>query len=220
MACTGVVPGNSVLEFPEKRGYQVVRRAQDIVLSVLALLVLALPFLFIGIAVYIDDPSGSPFFKQERIGKNGKIFRIIKFRSMFTDAEEKLDSLMELNEKDGPLFKMKEDPRVTRVGHFIRKTCIDELPQLWNILKGDMSIVGPRPCLPREYEKFNDDEKRVKTFLRPGLTCYLQVCQNGNNIHFKEGIEFDRKYITERSFILDWQLIFRTIGVMICGKSM
>ena len=134
----------------EDRVYWAGRRAQDILLSSLALVVLSPLLLLTCIAVWIDSPGASPVFSQLRVGRNGKLFRLYKFRSMCPNAESKLNDLLQDNEMDGPVFKMKDDPRITRVGHFIRKTSIDELPQLVNILKGDMSIVGPRPALPRE----------------------------------------------------------------------
>ena len=143
------------------RLYWFVRRAQDIVLSSVALVVLSPVMLITAIAIVVDDPSAGPIFSQERIGRNGKPFKFYKFRSMCPNAEAKLDDLLDQNEMDGPVFKIKDDPRITRVGKFIRKTSIDELPQLWNILKGDMSIVGPRPALPREVEQYGDYEKQM-----------------------------------------------------------
>ena len=125
-----------------------------------------------AIAIVVDDPSAGPIFSQERIGRNGKPFKFYKFRSMCPNAEAKLDDLLDQNEMDGPVFKIKDDPRITRVGRFIRKTSIDELPQLWNILKGDMSIVGPRPALPREVEQYGDYEKqRLYTQKNSGSTA-------------------------------------------------
>lgn len=133
------------------------------------------PFLLLVVLIiYLDDPHGSPLFSQTRIGRDGKTFRLYKFRSMYMNAEEKLSGLMEQNEMDGPVFKMKDDPRITRVGHIIRRCSIDELPQLINILKGDMSIVGPRPALPREVAQYNDYQKQ-RLYVTPGLTCYWQI---------------------------------------------
>lgn len=132
------------------RFYWIGRRAQDIFFSALALIALSPVMLITALAIVIDDPGGSPIFVQDRVGRNGKLFKFYKFRSMCVDAEAKLEALLAQNEMDGPVFKIKDDPRITRVGKFIRKTSIDELPQLWNILKGDMSIIGPRPALPSE----------------------------------------------------------------------
>lgn len=144
--------------------YWIGRRTQDVILSLIALVVLSPVMLITAIAIMIDDPSAGPIFSQIRIGRNGKPFKFYKFRSMCANAEAELDDLLDQNEMDGPVFKIKEDPRITRVGKFIRKTSIDELPQLWNILKGDMSIVGPRPALPREVEQYTQyDWQRLYT---------------------------------------------------------
>ena len=157
-----------------KRGYWALRRSQDIFFSAAALLVLWPLMLLVALIVYLDDPHGSPIFAQERCGRDAKPFKMYKFRSMYVDAEARLNDLLKDNEMDGPAFKIKDDPRITRVGHFIRKTSLDELPQLWNILKGDMSIVGPRPALPREVEQYNDLQ-RQRMYVTPGLTCYWQI---------------------------------------------
>ena len=133
-----------------------------------------------------------------------------KIRSMYCDAEERLDDLIEDNEMDGPAFKIKDDPRITRVGGFIRKTGIDELPQLWNIFKGDMSIVGPRPALPREVEQYTELQLQ-RLYVQPGLTCYWQIQPNRNSIPFDEWMALDLKYIEERSFWVDWKIIFMTL---------
>ena len=138
----------------EDRVYWAVRRAQDILLSSLALVALSPLLLITYAAIWIDSPGASPIFTQQRVGRNGKLFKMYKFRTMCPDAEQKLKDLMECNEKDGPVFKMKNDPRITRVGKFLRKTSIDELPQLFNVLKGEMSIVGPRPALPHEVAQY------------------------------------------------------------------
>ncbi|MBR6767196.1 MAG: sugar transferase, partial [Clostridia bacterium] len=157
----------------QDRSYWYVRRAQDIFFSLLALIVLCVPMLIVALVIWIDSPGASPFFSQKRVGRNGKTFDFLKFRSMVPNAEAKLDELLDQNEMDGPVFKIKDDPRITRVGKFIRKTSIDELPQLINILKGDMSIVGPRPASPREVEQYSDYE-RQRLYVTPGLTCYWQ----------------------------------------------
>ena len=156
------------------RLYWIGRRTQDVILSSLALVALSPVMLATAIAIVVDDPSAGPVFSQERIGRNGKPFKFYKFRSMCPNAEAKLDDLLNQNEMDGPVFKIKDDPRITRVGKFIRKTSIDELPQLWNILKGDMSIVGPRPALPREVEQYGDYEKQ-RLYVTPGLSCYERL---------------------------------------------
>lgn len=196
------------------RVYWMVRRAQDIVLSLLALIVLAIPMLLVACAIVIDSPGAGHIFVQDRVGRDGKIFRFLKFRSMVPNAEAKLKDLLTQNEMDGPAFKMKRDPRITRVGKFIRTTSLDELPQLINILKGDMSIVGPRPALPREVVKY-DDYQRQRLLVQPGLTCYWQIQPRRNTLSFDEWIELDLKYIQERSFLTDWKIIFGTVRAVI-----
>ena len=197
-----------------KRLYCAAKRGQDILFSLLALLLLWPWMLLLALVIYIDSPGASPFFVQERIGLNGKPFRFIKFRSMVPDAEQKLHALLDKNEMDGPVFKIRRDPRITRVGSFIRRCSIDELPQLINILKGDMSIVGPRPALPREVKKY-DDYERQRLYVRPGLTCYWQVQPRRNDLSFDQWLELDLKYIRERSFLTDWKIIFKTFRAVI-----
>lgn len=193
-----------------QRLYQVGRRVQDVTFSLLALIVLAIPMLIIALVIWIDSPGASPIFSQDRVGRNGKIFKFYKFRSMVPNAEARLHEILEKNEMDGPVFKMKNDPRITRVGRFIRKTSIDELPQLINILKGDMSIVGPRPALPREVAQYTEYEMQ-RLYVAPGLTCYWQIQPNRNELTFDEWMDLDLKYIQDRNFWLDWKLIFLTV---------
>lgn len=201
-----------------KRGYWIGRRAQDIFFSLLALIVLAPVLLIIALIIFIDDPHGSPIFTQTRCGRDGKEFKFYKFRSMCVNAEEKLDELLDQNEMEGPAFKMENDPRITRVGKFIRKTSLDELPQLWNILKGDMSIVGPRPCLPREIAMYDDYQKQ-RLYVSPGLTCYWQIQPDRNSLTFDEWMALDIKYIQERSFLVDWKIIFGTVGAVLHAEG-
>ena len=196
-----------------RRKYWIVKRAQDIILSSIALVVLLPVMLLIALVVYIDDPKGSPIFSQIRCGRDGKEFKFYKFRSMCVNAEEKLKELLDQNEMEGPAFKIKEDPRITRVGKFLRKTSLDELPQLWNILKGDMTIVGPRPALPREVEMY-DDYLKQRLYVTPGLTCYWQIQPHRNKLTFDEWMELDIRYIQERSFLVDWKIIFKTVGAV------
>ena len=202
----------------DHRLYWVGRRTQDVILSSLALVVLSPIMLATAIAIVVDDPSAGPVFSQERIGRNGKPFKFYKFRSMCPNAEAKLDDLLDQNEMDGPVFKIKDDPRITRVGKFIRKTSIDELPQLWNILKGDMSIVGPRPALPREVEQYGDYEKQ-RLYVTPGLSCYWQIAPHRNDLTFEEWMDLDVKYVKERSFGVDWKIIFKTFKVCLLGHG-
>lgn len=189
-------------------------RVQDIVLSILAIVLLWPLFLLVALIIVIDSPGASPVFSQTRIGRDGKPFTFYKFRSMIPNAEEKLENLLDQNEMQGPVFKMKDDPRITRFGRFIRKTSIDEWPQLINVLRGEMSIVGPRPALPREVEQY-DDYARQRLLITPGLTCYWQVMPNRNDLTFDEWVELDVKYIKERSFHTDWKIIFATVGAMV-----
>lgn len=194
--------------------YEFMKRFSDIVLSFAGILFLLPLFCVIALLIKIED-NGPVFFTQIRCGKNNKPFKIYKFRSMCINAEEKLNELMALNERDGPVFKIENDPRVTKIGKFLRKTCIDELPQLINILKGDMSIVGPRPPLPKEVEDYSDYHK-LRLSVKPGLTCYWQV-KKSQYTTFDDWVESDLKYINERSFIVDTLLIFNTIKVVLNG---
>ena len=191
--------------------YLIAKRITDIVCSLAGLIVLSPILLIIAIAIKMDS-KGPIFFKQDRVGKDERIFSMYKFRSMVVNAEELKKSLEKENEMSGPMFKIKKDPRITRVGRFIRKTSIDELPQLINVLKGNMSLVGPRPSLPKEVEAFEPWMKERLTVL-PGLTCIWQV-SGRNNIPFKEWMELDIKYVRERSYFLDLKLIFKTIFVL------
>lgn len=196
------------------RKYWIWRRLQDIVLSVLGMAILWPLMLVVAIAIVIDSPGASPIFTQTRVGRDGKEFTFYKFRSMRPHAEKELDSLIPKNEMKGPVFKIKNDPRITKVGRIIRRTSIDELPQLWNVLKGDMSIVGPRPGLPREVALY-DAYARQRLFITPGLTCYWQIQKNRNSLSFDEWLEWDIKYIRERSFRTDWKIIFKTFGAVL-----
>lgn len=194
--------------------YLVCKRAFDIAASFCALVVLSPVFLIIYLIIYLDDPHGNPIFSQIRIGKNGKAFRFYKFRSMVVNAEDLLAGLQNQNEMSGPAFKMKNDPRVTKVGRVIRKTSLDELPQLWNVLKGDMSLVGPRPPLPNEVEQYTEEQKK-RLSVTPGLTCYWQVQPSRNDLDFGEWFELDMKYLRERSMKTDIKIIFQTILVVL-----
>lgn len=196
--------------------YEVIKRLIDVVCSFLGVLVLS-P-LFIIIAIIIKTTSKGPvFFSQKRVGRNGKEFNMYKFRSMVVNAEELKEKLAAQNEMSGPMFKMKDDPRVTKVGKFIRKTSIDELPQLWNVLKGDMSLVGPRPSLPKEVAQFDEWMYR-RLEVKPGLTCYWQV-SGRNNIDFEDWMKLDVKYVEERNPWIDIKLIFKTVFVLFGDKN-
>lgn len=205
-----------LINIANQNRYEKIKRFFDICLSSAALVVLSPLLLVIAILIYLED-KGPVIYSQTRIGKDGRAFKLYKFRSMCVDADEKLKDLQKLNERDGPVFKIRDDPRVTKIGKFIRKTCIDELPQLVNIIKGDMSIVGPRPPLPNEVEQYNSYQKQ-RLLVVPGLTCYWQI-QKGEETTFDEWVELDLKYIKERSILLDFRLILLTFKVILSGKG-
>ena len=198
----------------DRRFYWMGRRTQDVVLSAAALALLWPLMGLVALAIWLDSPGASPIFVQERVGRDGHLFRFYKFRSMVPDAEARLAGMLDQNEMDGPVFKIRDDPRVTRVGRFLRRTGIDELPQLVNILKSDMSIVGPRPALPREAAQYTDYE-RQRLYVTPGLTCYWQIMPHRNQLSFAQWVELDLQYIQERSFWLDWKIIARTFRTVL-----
>jgi len=193
--------------------YTFFKRLFDIICSFLALIVLFIPLVIIGIIIVIDSPGAFPIYVQNRIGKNGKEFKFYKFRSMVPDADKMLDNLLDKNEMNGPVIKIKNDPKITKVGRFIRKTSIDELPQLWNVLKGDMSLVGPRPPLPREVAHY-DAHQRLRLEVIPGITGNWQIQPARNSIPFEEWIKLDLEYIKARSFKTDIVILFKTIGAV------
>ena len=197
----------SVLQGSQR--YWVWRRTQDIILAVLGFVLLWPLMIIVSLAIVIDSPGAGPIFSQTRVGRDGKEFTFYKFRSMKPQAELELIKLLPHNEMKGPAFKIKNDPRITKVGRFIRKTSIDELPQLWNVLKGDMSIVGPRPALPREVAQY-DAYTKQRLLITPGLTCYWQTQPHRNNMTFDQWVDLDIQYIRERSFTVDWKIIFKT----------
>lgn len=201
------------IEYRKKSGYSFWKRFFDIVISVVALVILAVPFLIIALIIIIDSPGASPVFVQERVGRDGKKFRFYKFRTMIPNADAKLSELLDKNEMEGPVFKIKDDQRITRVGRFMRKTGIDELPQLWNVLCGSMSLVGPRPPLAREVEQY-DEHQLKRLSVTPGITCYWQIQPKRNSLSFDEWIELDFKYIRERSFKTDIKILFKTVGAV------
>lgn len=204
---------NRILNESDKR-YEKAKRLFDIVASIILLVVLFVPLALVALVIVIDSPGASPIYTQERLGLNGKPFKLYKFRSMVPDAEKQLDSLLSQNEMQGPAFKMKNDPRITRFGKLIRKCCVDEFPQLINILKGEMSFVGPRPPLPREVAQYTDYQKQRLSVI-PGLTCYWQIKKNRNDCSFDEWLELDLKYIEERSVKTDLTVFFKTIGAVL-----
>lgn len=199
-------------------GYRFVKRAFDIVFSAAVLVLFCWLYAIIAILVKVDDPRGPVIFAQERVGKNGRIFKMHKFRSMVVDAEEHLGELQCLNEKTGPVFKIKDDPRVTRVGKWLRKLSLDELPQFWDVLKGDISIVGPRPALPKEVAKYDDYQKQ-RLLVKPGITCYWQTRMNRDSITFDEWVDLDLLYIKQCGVWADLKLIVQTVGVVLTAQG-
>jgi lipopolysaccharide/colanic/teichoic acid biosynthesis glycosyltransferase len=206
-----------VVKPKERKGYFFFKRLFDVAASGAAMVVLSPIFLVTALAIKCEDPKGKVIFSQMRVGKDGKQFRMYKFRSMYADAEERLKELQDQNEADGPVFKMKNDPRITKVGHFIRKFSIDELMQLVNVFKGDMSVVGPRPALPKEVDKY-DGYAKQRLLVKPGLSCYWQV-SGRSNIGFDEWMELDVKYINEMSAFTDMKIILLTIPAVLKGDG-
>ncbi|HHT7227519.1 TPA: sugar transferase [Bacillus cereus] len=224
MALTKISSGNTKeqgllgdKDINKKQSYMFMKRLMDISGALCGLIFLSPVFIIVAILIKLEDPQGPVFFKQTRVGKDEKRFGMYKFRSMVTDAEEKLKDLLQHNEVSGAMFKMKEDPRVTKVGKFIRKTSIDELPQLINVLKGEMSLVGPRPPLLREVKEYTTyDKQRLK--VTPGCTGLWQV-SGRSNIGFEEMVELDLSYIQNRNLLLDIKIIFKTVGVLMGSKD-
>jgi exopolysaccharide biosynthesis polyprenyl glycosylphosphotransferase len=192
------------------------KRIMDVVLSVIGGTALIPIFLVIALAIKRDSP-GPVLHIQTRIGLNGRRFRFYKFRSMYMDAEARRADLLEQNEASGPVFKMRNDPRVTRVGQFLRRSSLDELPQLLNVIRGDMSLVGPRPPLPREVERYRPSD-RERLAVRPGLTCLWQV-RGRSTVDFDTWMEYDREYISRMSVWLDLALLFRTVWVVVTAEG-
>lgn len=194
-----------------------VKRLFDIFASFSALLILSPFFLLLAIAIRIESP-GSVIFRQIRVGKDGRHFYFYKFRSMYSQAEQMKRQLMAQNEStDGVIFKMKKDPRITRIGRFIRKFSIDELPQLFNVLNGDMSLVGPRPPLPDEVAHYTIEERK-RLHVLPGITCLWQV-SGRSDIPFKEQVQLDKKYIANTTLWGDFLILLKTIPAVLTGRG-
>ncbi|MFE4130421.1 sugar transferase [Peribacillus sp. YIM B13482] len=197
--------------------YLRMKRLIDIIGSLFGLVFLSPIFLIVAILIKIEDPKGPVFFKQIRIGKDESEFHMYKFRSMVSDAEERLKELLVLNEASGAMFKMKDDPRITRIGKFIRRTSIDELPQLWNVFKGEMSLVGPRPPVLREVDEYSSYDKQ-RLLVTPGCTGLWQV-SGRSNLPFNMMVELDLKYIEQRTIYFDMKIIFKTLFVLFGSKG-
>ncbi|MDD6795959.1 MAG: sugar transferase [Clostridiaceae bacterium] len=202
---------NMDYEKKSNKMYELFKRVIDILLASMGIVLLSPVFFLVALAIKIDS-KGNIIFSQDRVGYKQKVFKMYKFRSMVIDAEELKEALATQNEMSGPMFKMKDDPRVTKVGKFIRKTSLDELPQLINVIKGDMSLVGPRPSLPKEVEEF-EDWMNERFLVKPGLTCFWQV-SGRNDIDFEDWMRLDIKYVRQRNLILDINLIFKTFFVL------
>ncbi|MEG7862608.1 sugar transferase [Bacillus mobilis] len=197
--------------------YLFMKRLMDVLGSLCGIILLSPVFIIVTILIKLEDPKGPILFKQIRVGKDGREFGMYKFRSMVTDAEELLKDLLQHNEVSGAMFKMKEDPRVTKIGKFIRKTSIDELPQLLNVLKGNMSLVGPRPPLLREVKEYTPYDKQ-RLLITPGCTGLWQV-SGRSSIGFEEMVELDLIYIQKRSVFFDLKIIFKTFFVLLGSKD-
>lgn len=215
--------GVDLVGIEQRYGYRFAKRAFDIAFSALMVVAFCWLFALIAVLIKIDDPKGPVFFKQKRVGKldakgNPKYFTMYKFRSMCVDAESKLPELRELNEKTGPVFKIADDPRVTRVGKWLRKLSLDELPQFANALKGDISIVGPRPALPAEVATYNDYQKQ-RLLVKPGITCYWQTRRNRDSITFDEWVDLDLLYVKQCSAWADFKLVVQTVGVVLTAQG-
>jgi lipopolysaccharide/colanic/teichoic acid biosynthesis glycosyltransferase len=197
--------------------YSILKRTIDIVGSLVGLFLLSPLFIIIAILIKWEDPKGSVFFYQTRIGKDEKPFRMYKFRSMLTGAEDKLKELLDKNEISGAMFKMKDDPRITKIGKVIRKTSIDELPQLLNVLRGEMSLVGPRPPLSREVAEYTEYDKQ-RLSVTPGCTGLWQV-SGRNNLCFKQMVELDLTYIEKRCIWFDFKIMLRTVKTIVGSQD-
>ena len=207
----------SRVEAQSKPIYLACKRVTDFILALLGLIILAPVFLIVALLIKWDDPKGAVFFGQDRVGKDGELFKMYKFRSMYVDAEERLSNLLEHNEVSGAMFKMKEDPRVTKIGACIRKCSIDELPQLFNVLMGDMSLVGPRPALIREVAEYTSHDKQ-RLLVTPGISGLWQV-SGRSRLTFAQMVELDLDYVTTRSYWMDIKILFKTIKVVCTGDG-
>jgi exopolysaccharide biosynthesis polyprenyl glycosylphosphotransferase len=212
-------PAATIIELQgarDGRAYYFLKRGTDIVVA-LFLLALLLPIIpVVAVLIKLDSP-GPIFFKQKRVGKNGKFFHFYKFRSMVSGAENVIGALRPLSSVDGPVFKIKDDPRITHVGRFLRRSSLDELPQLINVLKGDMSIVGPRPNLPSEVSQYLPWQKR-RLDVTPGITCFWQIAGR-SHIGFQEWMRLDLEYVRKRSYVTDLKIMFKTVPAVIARKG-
>ena len=214
-----LVEGHFALRRTRRRWFpyeQTVKRLMDLILATLGLIGCTPLWLVLVIAIKLDS-SGPAIFVQERVGLHGRPFRFYKFRSMYVDAEQRLADVRARNEMDGPVFKIRQDPRITRIGRLLRRSSLDELPQLINVLKGEMSLVGPRPPLPREVEHYRPGDI-IRLSVRPGLTCLWQI-RGRSEVGFDQWMEFDREYVRGMSFWLDVQILLRTVLVVFSARG-
>ena len=194
------------------------KRLFDIFFATLILLFFLPLMIIISIIIVIDDPHAGPFYKQIRVGRHGKEFYMYKFRTMRKNADKMMEDLAKYNEMDGPAFKMKNDPRITRVGKYLRKLSLDELMQFFNVFKGDMTLVGPRPPLPGEVEQYTDYHK-LRLLVTPGLTCTWQIAKNRNDIPFDKWVDMDIEYIETRTYLNDIKIMLKTPIVMLTATG-
>jgi lipopolysaccharide/colanic/teichoic acid biosynthesis glycosyltransferase len=215
-AGNGVLAPRQGLLSGDSRAYQLVKRGSDIVLSSLALATLAPVFAVVAAAIAVES-RGPVFYRQERVGRGGKAFGFYKFRSMVVGADAMTEQLAQRNEADGPIFKIADDPRVTRVGKFLRKTSLDEIPQFWNVLKGDLSLVGPRPHLPKEVAQYlpHHHERLQAT---PGLVCYREVAGR-SRLTFEQWVALDIQYVRTRSVATDARILLRAVPAILKGEG-
>lgn len=206
-----------IFQFEKKRSYFRVKSLLGKMLSIVGLTLLSPLFLIVFLSLKLTEPKAPALFKQIRNGKDTKEFNIYKFRTMHVDAEDRIEELVQFNEVEGAMFKMKNDPRVTKIGHFLRKTSIDELPQLINVLKGEMALVGPRPPLPRELTEYSDYDLQ-RLMVTPGCTGLWQV-SGRNELSFDEMVELDLAYIKKMSLWMDLKIILKTFFVMVVPKN-
>ena len=213
--------GHPVMVFrstPEASWQGVVKQLIDFLVAFVAVVVLSIPFAFIALAIKLTSP-GPILFRQKRCGLNGQPFTIFKFRTMETNAEQRKHELAAFNEMSGPVFKMKNDPRITPIGKFLRKFSIDEFPQLFNVLRGEMSLVGPRPLPVDEVRRFDDLAHRRRLSVKPGLTCLWQISGRNEVSDFKDWVRLDLEYIDNWSLWLDLKIIWRTIPIVLIGSG-
>ena len=197
--------------------FRALKRFLDVIASGMALFILSPVFLLVAIAIKLEEPKGRVFFSQLRVGKNGAPFRLYKFRSMVSGAEAMKSNLLDQNEMDGPVFKMRDDPRVTKVGKQIRRLSIDEIPQFLNVILGDLSLVGPRP-LPVDEARACDAYQRQRESVKPGLTCTWQI-SGRNQIDFSNWMRMDIEYIEKQSLLVDAVILFKTAPAVLMARG-